>query len=340
MITVLQIAETLQGEVIGDEDLVIDGVCELENGTAGKISFLSNPAYFRYFNTSKASVVIVGSDFDLPNNGKTLIKVANPVYGFSQVLQMFNSRKSEKTGIDDKAVIGNAKLGKNVSVGPSAVIADGAIIGDRSFIGAGSYVGSNAILGKKVTLNANVTLYDNITLGDNVTIDSGTVIGADGFGWVTVEGEHQKIPQIGSVKIGNNVWIGANCTIDRGTFKDTVIGDGTKMDNLIQIGHNAVIGKYCLFAAQLGVAGSTKIGDYVTIAGQVGIVDHITVGDRCVIASKTAVFNSLKPGSFVSGIPARNHKTRLKQEVIINRLPDLLSRIRTLESALKNMSKE
>jgi len=341
LITVSQIAESLKGEIVGDPDLVVNGVCELENGVDGKISFLSGPSYFRYFNTSRVSVVIVNSDFDLPANGKTLIKVGNPVYGFARVLEMFSERPEYPSGVDKKASIGKASLGDHVTIAPLAVVADGVIAGDGCYIGSGSYVGSKCILGKNVTIHANVTLYDGVIVGNNVTIDAGTVIGADGFGWVTVEGKHRKIPQIGTVRIGNDVWIGANCTIDRGTFKDTIIGDGTKLDNLIQIGHNASIGKHCLFAAQLGVAGSTTIGDYVTIAGQVGIVDHITIGDRCVIASKTAVFNSLKPGSFVSGIPARDHKSRLRQDVIINRLPELMKRIRTLEAQIiKGTGKE
>ncbi|MBC8213560.1 MAG: UDP-3-O-(3-hydroxymyristoyl)glucosamine N-acyltransferase [Candidatus Marinimicrobia bacterium] len=340
MLTVKQISEHINGTIVGDENLAISGVGRLENGKTGSISFLSQAKYIKFFENSNASAVIVSKNFDQDSYGKTLIKVENPSLGFAQTLELFDTRKTETVGIHPTANIAkNAKLGDNLRISQFAVIEDSAEIGDNSSIGAGSFIGNNTTIGKNTTIHPNVTIYDQSIIGDNVTIDSGTVIGADGFGWVTDKGKHNKIPQIGRVVIHNNVWIGANCCIDRGTFQNTTIGEHTKLDNLIQIAHNVQIGKSCLLAALVGIAGSTTIGDFVTLAGQVGVVGHISIGDRCVVASKSAVMKSIEPGSFISGIPARNHLARRKQDVVTFQLPELLKRVRELETKLKLLEK-
>lgn len=341
MITVAQIAEIIKGEIIGDPELPLSGVCDLENGLEGHITFIANPSYYRYFNSSAASAVIVSRDFNLTPDGKTLIKVANPRLGFAETLSIFNERPENSRGISDKANISDtAILGENVSIQPGASIEANVTIGDHSFIGSGAFIGNGAVIGENTIIHANVTVYDMVRIGSRVEIDSGTVIGADGFGWIPDKATHHKIPQIGSVFIEDDVSIGANCCLDRGTFGHTIIGAMTKMDNLIQIGHNVKIGKGCFIVSQVGIGGSTEVGDYVTLAGQVGVVDHIKIGERTVVASKSAVTSSLEPGSFVSGIPARNHKSRLRQDVVVSQLPELLKRIRHLESKVKNLKKD
>ncbi len=337
MYTVAQIATSVNGTVRGPEDIPITGVCDIHPGKKGCVSFLRSPAYERFFQQSKASAVIVGRSFHLPSEGKSLILVDNPVLAFSKALSLFDRKKREKPGIHSSAVVASGvHLGKDIAVGPGAVIEEGAFIGDGTVIGANAFVGSGVSIGNDSVVAPNVTLYHHVVLGRRVTIDAGTVIGADGFGWVTDGGVHHKIPQIGGVIIGDDVWIGSNCCVDRGTFKDTIIGEGSKLDNNIQVAHNVIVGKYCLFASQVGIAGSTTIGDYVTLAGQVGVVDHISIGDRCVVASKSAVMQSLKPGSFYSGIPARPHSERKRQDVVIKKLPDILMRLRKLEKELEN----
>ncbi len=323
MITIQKIANHINGTIVGDCNLQISEVGNLKNGKSGSISFLSQSKYNKFFEDSDVSAVIVGLSFNQNPNGKTLIKVNNPSLGFAQTLELFDNRSTQKRVIH-----------------PKAHIEDNATIGENTSIGAGCYIGENTVIGNNSTINTNVTIYDHCIIGNNVTIDSGTVIGADGFGWVTDKGKHHKIPQIGSVVIKDYVWIGANCCIDRGTFQDTTIGEHTKIDNLIQIAHNVKIGKGCLFAAQVGIAGSTVVGDFVTMAGQVGVIGHISIGDKCVIASKSAVMKSIKPGSFVSGIPARNHLARRKQDVVISQLPNLLKRIRKLENKIDTLEKE
>jgi UDP-3-O-[3-hydroxymyristoyl] glucosamine N-acyltransferase len=279
----------------------------------------------------------VGSNVELDKNTKTIIIVDNPSLGFAQTLEMFDKRKPTFEGIHKSAVIGtNVKLGKNLTILPNAVIEDNVELGDNSFIGAGVYIGNGSTIGYNSKINSNVTIYDFTIIGNHVTIDSGTVIGADGFGWVTDKGKHHKIPQIGRVVLGDYVWIGANCCIDRGTFKDTKIGKYSKLDNQIHIAHNVQIGESCLFAAMVGIAGSTIIGNYVTLAGQVGVVGHITIGDRVIVASKSAVMQSVQSGKFISGIPAQDHRLWLKQEIASKKIPDMMKRLREIENKLDN----
>ena len=268
---------------------------------------------------------------------KTLIRVENPALSFIDVIHMFYPKKQISHGIHPQATIAeNVRLGNNVDIGPNTIIEKGVKIGNSSRIGAGSFIGDNANIGENTNISPNVTIYHNTNIGNNCIVDSGTVIGADGFGLVTEKNTHHKMPHIGTVQIKDNVWIGANCCIDRGTFDDTIINEGTKLDNIIQIAHNVQIGKNCRISGQTAIAGSSILEDNITIGGQVGIIDHLTIGKDSIIAAKSAVFESIKSGSFVSGIPAKNHKNRLRQEVVINQLPEILNRLRKLEKELLN----
>lgn len=341
MITVHKIAETIDGRLIGDPDSVINGVCDLKQGKKGYISFIRAPKYHQYFMNSNASAVIVNESFAMEAGNKIIIHVKNPVLAFAKVLEMFDTRPAITPSIHKTATISTkAKIGSQCFIGPNVVIEDEVILGNGSNICAGSYIGANSVIGKKVTIHPNVTVYHNCKIGDNVTIDSGTVIGGDGFGWITENKNHYKIPQIGKVIINENVWIGSNCNIDRGTFMDTIIGNNCKFDSHIHIAHNVVIGDGCLFAAQVGIAGTTKIGNYVTLAGQVGVVDHITIGDNSIVASKSAVMQSIDSGSFYSGIPARPHNERKRQDVVIRNLPDIAKRLRLFERKFEDWLKK
>ena len=332
MFSIAEIAAAVKGEIEGNPKLRIKGVCDLQNSQSGYISYILPGKYETYLKDTKATALLTNNNFKMDRKDKTLIRVNNPALSFIDVIHMFYPDKQNCEAIHPSAVVAeNVKLGNNVEIAPHAVIENCVKIGDSVRIGAGSFIGSNTEIGNGSNISPNVSIYHDITIGNNCIIDSGTVIGADGYGLISDNNTHHKIPHIGSVSIGNNVWIGSNCSIDRGTLSNTVIGSGSKLDNLIHIAHNVIIGKNCLLAAQVGIAGSANIEDNVTLAGQVGVVGHLTIGRESIVASKAAVYQSLKAGSFVSGIPARPHKNRLRQDVIIEQLPAILNRLRKIE---------
>ena len=332
MFSIAKIAEAVKGKIEGNPELIIKGVCDLQDSQTGYISYLLPGKYENYFDTTKASAILTNNSLIIDQKDKTLIRVKNPALSFIDIIHMFYPDKKNYGKIHPSAIVDkNVKLGDNVEIKANAVIENGVKIGNTVRIGSGTFIGQNTEIGNGSSISSNVSIYHNITIGTNCIIDSGTVIGSDGYGLISEKNKHYKIPHIGSVSIGNNVWIGSNCSIDRGKLNNTVIGSGSKLDNLIHIAHNVVIGKNCLMAAQVGIAGSTIIEDNVTLAGQVGVVGHLTIGKDSIVASKAAVYQSLKAGSYVSGIPARPHKNRLRQDVIINQLPEILNRLRKLE---------
>ncbi|RMZ50031.1 UDP-3-O-(3-hydroxymyristoyl)glucosamine N-acyltransferase [Candidatus Marinimicrobia bacterium PRS2] len=335
MFTISQIAETVNGTINGNPDLSILGVCDLKNSSADHLSYIGSDKYKEFFHQSKASAMLVSKDFTVDRNEKTLIHVENPAISFIEVVHLFHPQEQPSEQIHSSAIISpTAKIGKNVHIAAHVVLEENVRIGDGVRICAGTFIGENTTINNGTVIHPNVSIYHDVIIGKQCIIDSGSVIGADGFGLVKDKNGYHKIPHIGRVILKDSVWIGPNCCIDRGTLSDTVIGEGSKLDNLIHIAHNVQIGKNCAIAGQVGIAGSSILEDNVSLAGQVGIIGHLVIGEGSTVAAKSAVFQSLEPGSFVSGVPARNHKDRLRQDVIINQLPDILNRIRKLEKPL------
>ena len=329
MITIAKLAKKINGSVEGKKDLSISGVGDLRTSPENFISFLSDERYYKYFKESVSEAVIVDKNFSFDRYNKTLIRVDNPVYAYIQAIQWFNKSHSFKPEIHKSAVVSKkATIGKNVYIGPNTVIEDDVKIGHSTFVGPSCYIGKGVQIGHSVSIKSNVSIHEYNSIGNQVILESGVVIGTNGFGLTFHNNEHHIIPHTGKVIIKDKVWVGANCAIDRGTINDTVIGEGTKMDNLIQIAHNVQIGKHCVIAGQTAIAGSTKIGNYVTIAGQVGIIGHLNIEDKCTIASKSQVTKSLRKGSFVSGIPARDHKQNLKLNALLNKFESVMKKLK------------
>jgi UDP-3-O-[3-hydroxymyristoyl] glucosamine N-acyltransferase len=337
--TIKEIAKLVDGEVVGDPDLLIDGIAGIEDAKEGDITFLANPKYLPFLDKTKASAVITGRDIGACS--KTVVKTENPSLAFIKVVS-FLLPKSEGhvKGVHASAVIGkDVKLGKNAAVGACAVIEDGAAIGDNTAIYPCCYIGKNTKIGKDTLIYSNVTIRERITVGDRVIIHSGTVIGSDGFGYVTVDGTHHKIPQVGTVVVEDDVEIGANVTVDRARFDKTVIGKGTKIDNLVQIAHNVTIGKNCLIVAQVGISGSTEIGNNVILAGKVGVVGHIKIGDNSIVMAQSGVIKSLPEGSIVWGFPAKPADLARKISACIQNLPKMHETLRGLKNKIEEFEK-
>ena len=329
MITIDELANKIDGSIEGSNQDSIVGIGDLRTAPKNFVSFLSDDRYYKYFKESLSDTIIVKKDFSENRFNKTLIRVDNPVYAYIQAIEFFNKTVNFEPNIHKTAIISaKAKIADNVYIGPYTVIEDGVEIGDSTFIGASCYISKNVIIGNKVYIKSSVSIHESTYIGNQVVLESGVVIGTNGFGLTFHNGENHIIPHLGKVIIKDKVWVGANCAIDRGTINNTVIGEGTKMDNLIQVAHNVEIGKHCVIAGQSAIAGSTKIGNYVTIAGQVGVIGHLTIGDKCTIASKSQVTKSLTKGSFVSGIPARDHKKNLKLNALFNKLDSIINKLK------------
>ena len=331
MISALEISKLINGKISGDKNLVIQGVCDIEAGNDSCVTYLKNSSFEKYISKNRASLFIVDKHFNVKKYDRNFLIVENPAMSFIKVLDFFKSKNFlKKIGISKQANISpKSKIGKNVYIGPNVFIEEGSIISDNVSIHAGSYIGFNSLIKKNSEICANVSIHENVIIGENCRIDSGTVIGSEGFGIISsTHNNNCNIPHVGGVIIGNYVTIGSNCSIDRGTINNTIISEFTKLDNLIQIGHNVQIGRNCLISSQVGIAGSTTVGDNVIIAGQVGIIDHLNIGDNTTIAVKSCVYKSLPENSFVSGIPAVNHLDKLKQDAILKRLPLIYKKIK------------
>jgi UDP-3-O-[3-hydroxymyristoyl] glucosamine N-acyltransferase len=330
------IADLVQGKIVGNPDIEITGVNGLREAEAGQITFLANPRYQADLKKTRASAVVIANaieDLSIP-----MIVVENPYYAFARVLKMFHTPPHRPLGVSDRAVMGaGVVMGKDVSIHPLALIGDRARIGDRVTIYPGSYVGEETEIGDDSLIYPNVTIRERVQIGKRVIIHSGTVVGSDGFGFATHRGRHEKILQIGTVVIEDDVEIGSNVSVDRATLGKTIIKRGTKIDNLVQIAHNVVIGEDCLIVAQVGISGSTEIGHHVTLAGQVGLVGHIQIGDHVIVGAKSGVSNDLQSHSVVSGIPVMDHKTWLKTQAILPHLPEFRKRVMALEERIKQL---
>jgi len=320
----------------GSEELEITGVASLQEARPGDITFFGNPRYLSQLRASKASAAIVPADF-AEELGLILLRVENPAAVFAVAVSAFAPQEVPlHVGIHHSAsVADSARIGDGVSVGPLAVIEEGAEIGDGSVIGSGCLIGRNVRLGKKCHLYPGAIIRERCILGDRVILQPGAVIGSCGFGYELKEGRHVKIPQTGIVEIGDDVEIGANTTIDRARFGRTVIGEGSKIDNLVQIAHNVQIGAHSILCSQVGIAGSTRVGSYVTLAGQVGLAGHIEIGDKAVIGAQSGLSKNVPPESFVIGAPAKPIKEWKQSNFYISQLGKLYDRVRELEEEVK-----
>lgn len=340
--TLAEIAAIVKGEVVGDQHLVITGLSGIKEARQGDLTFIANPKYIPLARTTNASAILTPCDIEVP--GKSIIRTENPSLAFARVASlMFKTDAFSPKGIHKTAVIAkDALVGKNVAIGPCTVIESLASIGDNTTIYSGCYVGHRTVLGKDCLIYPNVTIRERVKIGDRVVIHSGTVVGSDGFGYVWTNGKHEKIPQVGTVIIGNDVGIGANVTIDRARLDKTIIGDGTKIDNLVQIAHNVIMGKHCIIISQVGISGSTVLGDGVVLAGQVGVHGHLTVGEGVIATSRAVITKSIPPRTRVSGYPAQPYMDEQRLQVALRRIPsyiktilDLGKRVEALEKKLK-----
>jgi UDP-3-O-[3-hydroxymyristoyl] glucosamine N-acyltransferase len=321
--TVRQLAALVQGTVVGDGDLVINAARPLGEAQLGDITFLENDKHALLLHHCRASAVVVPPS--LPANGLTFIQVADPLIAFAAIVRHLHGLpEPPPQGIDPRAAIHpRAILGEGASIFPFAVVGEGSVIGARCRLHSGAVVGRFCRLGDDVAIYANAVLYDGTVLGNRVIVHSNAVLGADGFGYRLHDGQHVKVPQLGHVEIGDDVEIGACTTIDRGTFQATRIGAGTKIDNLVQVGHNCQVGKHNLFVSQMGIAGSCTTGDYVVVAGQVGIADHLHIGSRAVIGAKAGVPRDVPEGQRVLGSPATPEREQKRILMTLEKLPEM-----------------
>jgi len=328
-ITAAELARRLGGEVAGDGEAVLTGAAPADAAGPGDVTFAENEKYLRLAEAGRAAAVLVGRRYASP---KTLIVVSPVRVAMARTLALFYPEPEFPPGVHPSAVIEpDAVIDPTAYIGPHCVVGRGARIGPRCALEGGVHVGAECRLGEACRLFPRVVLYPRTRLGNRVRIHAGAVIGADGYGYVFHEGAHVKIPQVGWVEIGDDVEIGANVTIDRGAMGPTVVGAGTKIDNLVQLGHNVALGKHCLLVSQVGVAGSVKMGDYVTCAGQVGVAGHLQIGSRATIGAKAGVMHSIPEGQMWLGIPACPAPQAKRQLVAIQRLPELLKRVARLE---------
>jgi UDP-3-O-[3-hydroxymyristoyl] glucosamine N-acyltransferase len=332
--TVRELAEFVAGEVVGDGDQRIDAARPLSDAKAGDITFVEDEKYLPRLHASSAYAAI--TSLTIPTNGKTVIRVKDPLMSFITIVQKLHPLPTVSfVGNHPTAVIpSSVQLGVHVSIGAHVTIGEGCVIGARTQLYPGVVIGNHCHIGEDVKLFPHVVLYDNTVIGDRVTIHANAVIGADGFGYRLHHGKHVKVPQLGNVEIGDDVEIGAGTTVDRGTFAPTRIGVGTKIDNLVMIGHNCQIGRHNLLVSQVGIAGSCSSGDYVVMAGQVGIADHVHIGDRSVLGAKAGVTKDVPPDQRMLGAPATPEYDQKRILMCLERLPELRKELRRIKQHL------
>jgi UDP-3-O-[3-hydroxymyristoyl] glucosamine N-acyltransferase len=328
--TTEQIAKLIGGEVVGDANAVLKSFTTIENAQPGDLTFAENEEFFSRAEQSAATAIIADNRFSSAK--KTLIRVPNARVGFARAMGLFFPEKKFPAGIHPTAIIaGTAQIDASVHVGPHCVIGERVKIGARAVLQAGNFVGDDSKLGEEVMLFPNVTIYAGGEIGNRVRIHANSVVGSDGFGYVQDGPIHRKVPQIGNVIIHDDVEIGAGVTIDRGALGSTVIGKGTKIDNLVQIAHNVQIGEGCLLVAQVGIAGSSKLGNNVILAGQVGIAGHLKIGNNVIVGAKSGVMHDIPDGQKWLWTPAQPDREIKRQVVALQQLPELIRRVAKLE---------
>ena len=337
--TLKEIADFLGGELRGNGDIVITGIAGIKEAKEGEITFVANPKYASLMDKTLASAIITSRQVD--SCSKPIIRTDNPSLAFVKLVSFLIPLKvTHPEGIHPTAVIGkNVSLGNGSAIGAYAVIEDGAAIGEESIIYSHCYIGHDVRIGNGALIYSNVSIRERVKLGNKVIIHSGTVIGSDGFGYETFEGKHIKIPQVGTVEIGDDVEIGSNVSIDRARFDKTIIGNGVKIDNLVHIAHNVTIGDNSIVVAQVGISGSTSIGKNVTLAGQVGIVGHLEIGDNAVVMAQSGVNKSIPPDTAVWGYPAKPIDTARRVNASVQNLPRLIRTINELKKKVQELEK-
>lgn len=332
-----QLARLARADLVGAGDVEVTAVTDLEHAHPHSLVMVADARRLRAAEDSAAGALLVG--LEAPATVKPALRAANLRAAFARLLWAFSPPTRIEAGVHPTAVVApGADIGSGAQIGPQAVVDAGAAIGARTLIGAGSAIGARARIGADCLLYPHVTVYPDSIIGDRVIIHSGAVIGSDGFGYATDEGVHVKIPHLGRAVIEDDVEIGANTTVDRATLGETRIGRGTKVDNLVQVAHNVVIGEGALIVAQVGISGSVTIGAGAIVAGQAGIADHLAIGAGARVLAQGGVTKDVPAGATVSGYPAREHREQLRLEAAIHRLPSLLDRIEALEARVANPS--
>ena len=337
-----QIAEYIQGIIVGDENATVHTFAKIEEGVPGAISFLSNPKYTHYIYDTQSTIVLVNKDFVPEQEVKaTLIKVDNAYESLAKLLTLYEMSKPKKTGIDPLAYVApTAKLGKDVYIAPFACVGDGAEIGDNTSLHPHATVGSHAKVGNNCTLYPHATIYHDCLVGNNCTLHAGCVIGADGFGFAPSPEGYEKIPQIGIAIIEDNVEIGANTCVDRATMGATIVHKGVKLDNLIQIAHNVEVGSHTVMASQVGIAGSTKVGEWCMFGGQVGLAGHIKIGDKVGIGAQAGVPGNVKSNEQILGTPAIDAKNFMKSSAVYKKLPEMYATLNAMQKEIEELKKQ
>lgn len=331
-----ELADMFGAELTGPADVDILGAAGVREAREGQITFITGKDHLRDLEHSQASAALVPPD--TPALRMPLLRLKNPRLAFAQTLALFYVKPYQSSGISEKAAIGeNVVIGADPSIHPLAVLADDVTVGERVTVYPGVSIGRGSVVGDDSLIHANVSIGENVLIGKRVIIHSGTVLGSDGFGFVTDKGRHHKIPQVGGVIIEDDVEIGANCTIDRATLGNTVIKRGTKLDNQIHVAHNVTIGEHCLIAAQCGIAGSSKLGDYVVFGGQVGVADHISVGDRVMVGAASGIIRDVEVGQIIAGYYAMPVREWLKVQSLLPKLPEMKKRIHDLEKMIEEL---
>lgn len=337
MISLGEIAAKINGDLYGDDNQLISGVSGIKEAGKGQITFVVSPPFLKYVGTSQASAFIVGKGVSRDLfQGKPLIAVDNPATASLTVIELFRDPLPASRGISPLAFVSDgAAVSERALVFPHAYIGTEAVIEADAIIYPFVYIGDRVQIGEGSVLYPNVSVYNDVTIGKRVTVHAGSVLGSDGFGYIWNGAEHAKIPQIGTLIIEDDVEIGSNTSIDRASLNNTVIGRGTKIDNLVQIGHNVSIGSNSIIVSQVGIAGSSTVGRNVILGGQVGVRDHVTVGDNVRAAGGTGITKDVPANSTISGLPHMDHREWLRLQTYLKKLPDLANRLKKVEEQLR-----
>jgi UDP-3-O-[3-hydroxymyristoyl] glucosamine N-acyltransferase len=332
-LTTAEIAKLLAGEVLGDANATLTGFANADSAKPGDLTFAETDAFFTAAENSAATAIIAGKNSS--STKKIIIRVDNPRLAFAKALAVFFPEPKFIAGIHPSAAIAaSAQIDPTAHIGPHCTVGERVQVGANVVLQAGNFIGDDAVIGDETNLFSNVTIYPRTQIGKRVRIHAGAVIGSDGFGYVFDSGFHRKVPQVGNVVIGDDVEIGSNTSVDRGALGSTIIGKGTKIDNLVQVGHNVELGEYCILCAQVGIAGSAKLGKYTVLAGQVGIAGHLKIGNQVTIGSKSGVMHNIPDGEKWLGIPAQPDKQAKRIMIAMQRLPDLFKKIAAWEKKL------